>query len=107
MTATTALETIKAARKPHVCEWCAERIDAGSTYQRYRYFNGREAATVRLHPECNLALEETVRDEGYDYEFMRGENPRGCTCGFSQGCKTCEGRSRPTTREGRDKEKSE
>jgi hypothetical protein len=85
----TDLETIKAAKSAHRCSWCAERIDIGTTYMRYRYFNGGDAGTVKLHPECNAVLDKTIREEGGDYEFAPGDNPRGCNCGHSQGCETC------------------
>jgi hypothetical protein len=92
----TELQTIKAARSEHRCSWCAERIDIGTPYQRYRYYEGGDAGTVKLHPECNTALEETVREEGFDYEFFPGENPRGCNCGHTHGCTTCAERKSAT-----------
>jgi hypothetical protein len=88
----TELERVKAAKVTHRCSWCAEKINVGSPYSRYRYFDGGDAGTVKLHPECHEVLDETVREEGYDYEFYPGENPRGCNCGHSHGCPTCEER---------------
>lgn len=85
----TELQQVKAARKPHRCSWCAERIEVGAPYKRYRYFDGGDAGTVKLHPECSDILDETVREEGGDYEFHAGDNPRGCNCGHERGCLTC------------------
>lgn len=85
----TELQSITAARSAHRCSWCAERIEVGAPYKRYRYFDGGDAGTVKLHPECNDILDETVREEGWDYEFHAGENPRGCNCGHMHGCERC------------------
>jgi hypothetical protein len=83
---------IKSAKTAHRCSWCDEHIEVGSEYTRYRYFDGGDAGTVKLHPECYVVMQETAREEGYDYEFLPGKNPRGCNCGFSHGCPTCETR---------------
>lgn len=85
----TELQSIAAARSAHRCSWCAERIDVGTPYKRYRYFDGGDACTVKLHPECSDILDETVSEEGGDYEFQSGDNPRGCNCGHDRSCVTC------------------
>lgn len=89
MGASTTVERVKVAKKAHTCSWCAERIDVGSTYSRYRYFDGGDAGTVKLHPECEEVLDECCREEGGSYEFYAGDNPRGCNCGYTNGCKKC------------------
>lgn len=90
----TAPETIKSAKSMHRCSWCAHHIKIGSSYKKYRYFDGGDAATVKMHPECYTAMEKTAAEEGHDFEFMPGDNPRGCNCGFSHGCPTCEAAKR-------------
>lgn len=92
MSSYTETETIKAAKKSHRCSWCYERIEVGSEYRRYRHFDQGDAGTVKMHPECYEAMHEAARHEGSNFEFYPGDNPRGCTCGFEKGCKTCEAR---------------
>lgn len=88
MATATETETHKAA-KPHRCEWCWTRILAGETYQRYRYYDGGDAGTVKMHPECYSAMQETAKQEGGWTEWMPGDNPRGCNCGHDRGCERC------------------
>lgn len=76
MSAVTQLETIKNAKNPHRCSWCSERIDVGQPYKRYRYYNYSDAVTVKLHPECYDAMKEAHANEGADFEFSPGDNPR-------------------------------
>lgn len=85
----TGTETIQAARKPHACDWCGETIERGQPYKRWRWFESREATTVRAHPECTDAINELAREEGHPIEFMLGDNPRGCCCGHDRGCPRC------------------
>lgn len=87
MSATT-IQIIKAARKRHQCSYCGTRIEIGETYKRYRCFEGGDAGTVKIHPECLDAfhsLDFQDQQEG----FYMGENPRGCTCGHAKGCVHC------------------
>ena len=92
MSGQTELEIVKSAKKAHRCSWCYERIEVGSEYRRWRSFDGGDAFTIKMHPECCEAMHEMARSEGYDFEFYPGDNPRGCTCGFSKGCGVCEAR---------------
>ena len=86
----TETETIVSAKKRHQCSWCAERIEIGETYLRYRWYNGSDASTVKMHPECISAMRELIKLEGgYEIEFGLGDNPRGCLCGHDRGCERC------------------
>ena len=69
----TEVQTIKAARKRHRCTWCWERINVGDTYKRYRMFDGGDAQTIRMHPECLGAREAAAEEEGGWYEWIPGE----------------------------------
>jgi hypothetical protein len=81
----TDIETIKSAKNHHRCSWCNGRIDAGTGYSRYRFYDGGDAGTVKLHPECFEASLDLERED----TFRPGDNPRGCSCGFSAGCENC------------------
>ena len=67
----TAPETHK-ARKAHRCQWCWQRIDEGTEYKRYRYYDSGEASTVKMHPECYDAMQEAAREEGGYIEWTPG-----------------------------------
>lgn len=84
----TSIETVKAAQKAHICSWCAERIDAGATYTRWRYYGGDGPTLVKIHPECKGALDEMVGDPDFE-EWYEGDNPHGCNCGHHLGCPRC------------------
>ena len=71
MNACTATEAHK-ARKMHVCCWCAERIEIGEEYRRYRWFSYGEAGTVKLHPECYDAMQDAAYEEGGYFEWTPG-----------------------------------
>lgn len=79
----TEAETHK-ARKAHRCEWCGQRIDEGTAYKRYRYYDGGEASTVKMHPECYDAMQGAAREEGGYIEWTPGmERPlpaNDCVC---------------------------
>lgn len=93
------VETVKSAKKRHRCSWCAEGIDAGETYKRYRWFGDDGPATVKMHPECYDAMIELSQEWGDDIEFREGDNPRGCNCGHSRACDRCEaGKARAVER---------
>lgn len=93
------LEIVKAAKKRHRCSWCAEGIEVGETYKRYRWYGDDGPATVKMHPECYDAMEEMAAEEGPGFEFAPGESPRGCTCGHSRGCERCAARKAQTHNE--------
>lgn len=60
------------AKKPHRCEWCWQRINEGEQYKRYRYFDGGDAGTVKMHPECFDAMQEAAHEEGGCFEWTPG-----------------------------------
>ena len=68
----TEVETHK-ARKAHRCEWCWQRIDEGAEYKRYRYYDGGDAATIKMHPECMEAMQEEAAYWGGDFEWTPGQ----------------------------------
>ncbi len=72
----TEVHLIKSARKRHMCSWCAEPIDVGNPYARYRWYSGSDVSTVKEHPECYEAMLEVIKKEGM-IEFMPGDYPRG------------------------------
>ena len=47
------------ARKPHRCMSCGEGIAVGETYVRWRCYDGGDASTNKMHPEC-LAMHQAV-----------------------------------------------
>lgn len=65
------------ARKAHICKWCGERIDAGQQYVRSRVVVDGDAATQKLHSECDKALQELARAEGGTVYFDPWSMPRG------------------------------
>ena len=69
----TEVETHK-ARKAHRCEWCLERIGEGTEYKRYRYYDGGEAATIKMHPECMGAMQDEADHWGGDFEWTPGQD---------------------------------
>ena len=40
------------AKKPHRCMSCGEGIAVGETYVRWRCYDGGDASTNKMHPEC-------------------------------------------------------
>lgn len=64
------------ARKAHRCEWCGQRIDEGTEYKRYRYCDGGDAATVKMHPECMAAMQDEGAYWGCDFEWTPGYQER-------------------------------
>lgn len=73
----TQTEHIKAAKKKHRCDWCGERINEGTDYYRWRHFDGGDAGTCKIHPECYSALQATPHSELIDGwtpgQFERGK----------------------------------
>ena len=65
MTHCTEVETHK-ARKTHRCEWCWQRIGSGEQYKRYRFYDGGDVGTIKMHLECYDAMQgESVEEGGY------------------------------------------
>lgn len=78
---------ILVANKVHQCSWCAERIMPGETYKRYRWYDGGDANTVKLHEECSDACDRAIEQNSPHYiEFSPGDFPRGCTCDHDSQC---------------------
>jgi len=74
----TNRKEIKNAGKEHTCSWCGERIPQGSTFWRWRYFDGGDASTVKVHPECLAAGDQSSRDDpDWDGTFDVGAQKRG------------------------------
>lgn len=80
MSTQTAAETIQHAKKAHRCDWCAEKINIGDTYERWRWFDGGDAGTAKMHPECANASSKVAAEEGWDFEYYPGMFRRGCGC---------------------------
>ena len=69
-------ETLK-ARKKHLCDSCGEPVLPGETYRRWRCYDGGEAGTVKMHPECHDMHCKDARDSGGGaWEFYRWEHER-------------------------------
>lgn len=64
------------AKKAHVCHWCGERIELGELYVKYRWWNGGDAGTNKMHPECDKACADAAHEEGGWIEFLPGDNER-------------------------------
>lgn len=88
MGATTTTQHVTKARKSHNCSWCAQTINKGQPYSRYRWFDGSDASTVKMHPECYAAMERLTIEEG-EIEFYPGEHKRGCYCEHGEFCSFC------------------
>jgi hypothetical protein len=84
----TAIQMVIAAKKKHRCSYCGHVIQIGETYKRYRYFDGGDAGTVKIHPECLAAFDDLDPNDQQD-GFSEGDNPRGCNCGFDKNCPRC------------------
>lgn len=68
--------TEQRAAKCHCCTWCGERIHEGEMYSRYRWYDGGDASTVKMHPECFEDMEECARTEGGWLEWDMGQMER-------------------------------
>ncbi len=64
--------TTQTAKKKHRCTWCWQFIENGELYQRYRFYDGGDSGTVKMHPECFSASQEMARDEGGFIEWTPG-----------------------------------
>lgn len=75
------------ARKCHQCDWCGEGIEIGARYTRWRWFDVRDAYTVKMHPECREAFRRNC-DIDFDGCWVPGDYRRGCHC--QNGTKECD-----------------
>lgn len=72
--------TIQVAKKQHRCSWCAEMIEPGDTYSRWRYFSEDGQATVKMHHECERASLRELRGGG-ENEWEMHQRTKGMTMG--------------------------
>lgn len=68
----TATET-HTARKTHRCQWCWQCIEVGTKYRRYRFYDGGDVGTVKMHPECHDAMQVAAAEEGGCVEWTPGQ----------------------------------
>lgn len=67
------------ARKLHVCMSCGQCIEVGETYKRWRSYDGGDAGTSKMHPEC-LAMHQEEGDYGeWEYTPFSYERPEAVT----------------------------
>ena len=55
------------ARKTHRCMSCGELVNLGGRYVRWRCYDGDDAGTVKMHPECHAAHQADA--QGGQWEF--------------------------------------
>ncbi len=70
----TDTETLN-ARKPHVCMSCGQRIEPGETYKRWRCYDGGDAGTNKMHPECYAAHSDDAINGTWEYTPFSYERP--------------------------------
>jgi hypothetical protein len=69
------------ARRVWKCWWCGERIEVNEQYSSWRWADGSDVMTVRVHSECEQAWNALAVEDGYGYaEVEFGEFSRGCRC---------------------------
>lgn len=61
------------AKKIHRCYWCWQFIERGEQYKRYRWFDGGEAGTAKMHPECFEAMQQEASEWGGVFEWTPGQ----------------------------------
>lgn len=86
MASQTEDRLIKSAQKPHGCSWCWSLIEVGNPYITYRFFDGGDVSTVKMHPECRQALDIVIQKERDTVYFTPGDNQRGHYCGGETNC---------------------
>ena len=78
--------TTQTARIKHRCTWCWQVVNVGEQYKRYRYFDGGDAGTVKMHLECHDAMLWYAREEGGFIEWTPGmERPAPAPKGEQHG----------------------
>ena len=70
--------SVKRSRKERQCDWCAEKIEIGQPNESYRWSDGSDGGTVRMHPECYAAMLAKCHIEP-DLEWSPGDFVRGST----------------------------
>ena len=64
------------ARKPHMCAWCAETINARESARFRVYVFDGDFTSDHMHPECHRAMLASPT-EAYCDGFMPGDFERG------------------------------
>lgn len=68
--------SVKRSRKERHCDWCAQKIEVGQPYESYRWADGSDGGTVRMHPECYEAMSRASRLDPHMVwspgDFVRG-----------------------------------
>ena len=62
------------AKKPHRCMSCGQGIAVGETYVRWRCYDGGDASTNKMHPEC-LAMHHDDASGEWEYIPFSYERP--------------------------------
>lgn len=63
-------------RSDRRCDWCYTKIVTGDLYKRYRFYDGGNAYTVQMHPECYEAMGDAAKEEGGWIEWTPGDFER-------------------------------
>jgi hypothetical protein len=85
VTYTSDTRVVKAARKAHVCDWCGEAIEIGSSYATWTgVFDGQWGVT-KVHPECHRGMNAMPHGDLADGwlvgDYERGtDHEKGCGC---------------------------
>ena len=70
-------QSVKRSRKRRWCDWCGEAIEIGQPYESYRWADGGDAGTVKMHPECLAAMDRAAKAEGGNIVWCPGDFRRG------------------------------
>lgn len=70
-------KSVRRSRKRRRCDWCGELIEVGQPYDSYRWSDGGDAGTVRMHPECLVAMDRVAESEGGSFAWSPGDFRRG------------------------------
>lgn len=69
-------ETYPTARKEHICEFCAGKIQKGQKYVRQTNVYDRTLYDFVTHQECNEVAHELMMYDDYDDSGLDGESFR-------------------------------
>lgn len=69
---------VRATRKAHTCEWCAEPVEIGSPANHRTYIFEGDFHSEYMHPECHEAMDDTpmeyIEDGWIAGDWKRGSN---------------------------------
>ena len=69
---------VKKTRKPHRCDWCSLKIEAGSAARYTAAHDGGDFFAGYMHPECAAALDSLPTDDAvFDDGIGLGDFARG------------------------------